>query len=262
MDHTLVQQQFGPNAAAYVQSAVHAQGESLRRMVDLAAPQAGWLTLDVAPGGGHSALAVAPLVRQVVAVDVTLDMLRAARAYGARLQQDNVGWVQGDGGVLPLPEAVFDLVTCRVALHHFPDQGAAIRDWARVLKPGGRLVLVDNVCSDDAAVTAYVNAFEKLRDPSHGWLHPLAELAGFCTQAGLAILAEERLRKPMNFQQWMDRMAVPAPDQTKLAEMLWSAPAAVRAFLNPQGGGAGADQAATTFVLHEGLILARKPAPA
>lgn len=255
MTHLLVQQQFGPNAQAYVLSAVHAQGQSLQRMVELAEPQSHWLALDVAPGGGHSALAVARHVRHVVAVDLTAGMLQAASAYGAGLGQHNVWWVQGDGGMLPLPDATFDLVTCRVALHHFPDQGDTIRNWARVLKPGGRLVLVDNICSDDAGVTKYVNAFEKLRDPSHGWLHPLAELVAFCAQAGLEMLHEERLHKPMNFQQWMDRMAVGADDQARLAEMLWSGPETVRDFLDPQGSGSG-----TTFVLYEGLILARKPA--
>ncbi len=253
MSMTLVQQQFGPNAQAYVRSAVHAQGRSLQRLVELAAPQPDWLALDVAPGGGHSALAVAGQVRQVIALDLTFAMLRAARAYGASLGLHNVLWVQGDGGRLPLAENCFDLLTCRVALHHFPDQGAAIRDWARTLRSGGRLVLVDNISSDDPAAAAYVNAFEKLRDPSHGWLHTMDSLVTFCSQAGLRILHQERLNKPMNFQQWMDRMAVRTQDQERLTDLLWSSPAAVRLFLDPQGSGPD-----TTFSLHEGIILAEK----
>lgn len=250
---SLVQQQFGPNAQAYVHSAVHAQGQSLQRLVELAAPQPYWLALDVAPGGGHSALAVAGQVQQVIALDVTHAMLLAARDYGAGLGLHNVHWVQGDGGRLPLPDDCFDLVTCRVALHHFPDQAAAIRDWARTLRPGGRLVLVDNISPDDPAAAAYVNAFEKLRDPSHGWLHTMDALVTFFSQAGLHILHQERLNKPMNFQQWMDRMAVATEDQERLTAMLWSSPASVRLFLDPQGSGAG-----TTFSLHEGIILAEK----
>ncbi len=257
MSQSLVQRQFGSNAQAYVHSVVHAQGQSLKRMLELAAPQPDWLALDVAPGGGHSALAIAGQARLVIGLDLTLAMLQAARAYATGLGVQNVLWVQGDGGELPFPAASFDLVTCRVALHHFPAQGAAIADWARVLRPGGRLVLVDNISPDDPAAAAYVNAFEKLRDPSHGALQSLDTLAGFCRDTGLEVLHQERLYKPMNFQQWMERMAVGAGDRVRLTEMLWSSPPAVRAFLDPQGSGA-----ATTFSLHEGIILAAKAATA
>lgn len=256
MSKTLVQKQFGAHAEAYVHSTVHAYGDSLRRMTELADPQPDWLALDVAPGGGHSALAIARRARQVVAVDITFDMLAAARAYSERSGLESVLWVQGDGEHLPLPTAAFDLVTCRVALHHFPNQAAAIRDWARVLRPGGRLALVDNISPDDADATAYINAFEKLRDPSHGWMHPLSELLAFCEQAGLHILHSERLLKPMQFHPWMERMGVTPADRDRLTDLLWSSQGAAREFLNPQGSG---DE--TTFSLHEGVILATKAGP-
>ena len=253
MPSSLVQQQFGANAAAYVASQVHAQGQSLQRMLALAEPQSHWLALDVAPGGGHSALAVAKHVAAVVALDLTPEMLQAARAYAQSLDQHNLAWVQGDGHELPLPAAAFDLVTCRVALHHFPDQPAAIREWARVLKQGGRLVLVDNIAPDDPEAAAYVNAFEKLRDPSHGWMHPLSELSAFVQASGLRITHEERLVKPMSFPEWMRRMNVSAPDQQRLTGLLWSSQGPARAFLHPQGEGEH-----TTFNLHEGIIVAHK----
>jgi ubiquinone/menaquinone biosynthesis C-methylase UbiE len=250
---TLVQQQFGAHAEAYVRSAVHAHGDSLRRLAELADPQPDWLALDVAPGGGHSALAIARRARLVVALDITFDMLAAARAFGRQQGLDNVFWLQGDGERLPFPAAVFDLITCRVALHHFPHQAAAVRAWARALKPGGRLALVDNISPDDAAAAAYVNAFEKLRDPSHGQLHPLDELIGFCQAAGLSVQHSERLLKPMGFHAWMERMGVPPADRAALTDMLWGSQGPARDFLAPQGSG---DE--TTFSLHEGIILATK----
>lgn len=250
---TLVQQQFGAHAQAYVRSTVHAHGDSLRRLAELADPQPGWLALDVAPGGGHSALAIARRARQVIALDLTFDMLAAARAFGRSQGLENIVWVQGDGERLPFPAAVFDLITCRVALHHFPHQAAAIGEWARALRPGGRLVLVDNISPDEAEAAAFVNRFEKLRDPSHGWLHPLAGLVGFCQQAGLSILHSERLLKPMGFHAWMERMGVPPADRATLTDMLWGSQGPARDFLDPQGSG---DE--TTFSLHEGVILAEK----
>ncbi|NUQ38592.1 MAG: class I SAM-dependent methyltransferase [Caldilineales bacterium] len=251
--HDLVQRQFGANAERYVHSTVHAGGASLQRLLDLAAPQPDWLALDVAPGGGHSALIIAPHVRRVLALDLTFAMLTAARSLAGRQGQGNLAWVQGDGASLPLPDRSLDLVTCRVALHHFPDQPAALREWARVLRPGGRLVLVDNIGPDEAAACAYVNAFERLRDPSHGWMHPLPALLDFIAAAGLSVQHSERLTKPMLFQPWMDRMQVAPADRRRLSELLWGSAGAARAFLDPQGAGE-----AVTFSLREGVIAAQR----
>ncbi|NOX60629.1 MAG: methyltransferase domain-containing protein [Chloroflexi bacterium] len=247
----LVRQQFGANAERYVRSAVHARGQSLERMIALAKPQPHWLALDVASGGGHSALAIARRTRRVVALDITGPMLKAARAFAREQGVDHISWMQGDGQFLPFATAIFDLVTCRVALHHFSDPPAAIRAWARALKPGGRLVLVDNVGPDDRAANAYVNAFEALRDPSHGWMHPLATLVDFVKQAGLRVTHVERLIKPMDFAAWMDRMNVDAETREHLEEMLRSSRGPAREFLNPQGR-----PPFMTFDLHEGVVAA------
>jgi SAM-dependent methyltransferase len=254
MNRLVVQKQFGENAQRYVTSRVHALGASLAEMVRLAQPQPHWLALDVAPGGGHSALAIAPYVRMVVALDVTLPMLQAARTFAQTQDQMNILWAQGDGGRLPFAGRQFDLVTCRVALHHFPHQAAAIADWARVLKPGGRLVLVDNIGPEDEQANRYVNAFEKLRDNSHGKLYPPAVLIAFIEAAGLRLLESLTIQKPMAFHAWMERMQVPDKDRERLTQMLWESGGSARTFLDPQGKGK-----ATTFSLREGIFLAQKP---
>ena len=253
---SLVQQQFGANAQRYVASQVHAQGPSLALMVELAEPQPHWLALDVACGGGHSALAVARRAGFVIALDLTRPMLRAARDFARSQEIGNLAWVQGDGGRLPFADDAFHLITCRVALHHFPDPRAAISDWARCLKPGGRLVLVDNIGPEDEAANAYVNAFEKLRDPSHGWMHPPAALAGLLRDAGLRVHCVDILHKPMAFHPWMERMQTPAPDRARLTRMLWESEGPARDFLNPSGRGED-----THFDLWEGVFLAEKPTP-
>ncbi len=77
----LVQQQYGAHASAYVTSAVHAQGASLKRLVELIQPQQDWRALDVSTGGGHTALAFAPFVREMIASDLTPEMLAAAEKF-------------------------------------------------------------------------------------------------------------------------------------------------------------------------------------
>ena len=249
-----VQRQFGRNAQRYVTSHVHASGPSLARMVALAAPEPHWLVLDVACGGGHAALAMASYVRQVIALDVTFPMLQAARAFAVAQGQAHLVWVQGDVEDLPFADASFDLVTCRVALHHFPDPEKAIRSWARTLKPGGKLVLIDNIGPEDEQANVYVNTFETLRDPSHVKLYPPTELVRFLKQANFNVSHTEVLRKSMGFEAWMDRMQVAPEARKQLTAMLWQSPDHARRFLNPQGSGKE-----TTFDLWEGVFLAVKP---
>jgi len=254
MSRRNVQQQFGENADRYVTSKVHAQGASLAEMVRLAQPKEDWLALDVASGGGHSALAIARHVRQVIAVDITFPMLQAARAFIRAQNQANISWVQADGGSIPFGDDRFDLITCRVALHHFPQQAAAIREWARCLKPGGRLVLVDNIGPEAPEANRYVNVFEQLRDPSHGRLYPPAVLAEFIQAAGLNLMTTLTLRKPMLFHPWMERMQVSPTARDHLTQLLWESSGPARDFLNPRGTGPE-----TTFDLWEGIFLAQKP---
>ena len=254
MNRKQVQEQFGKNAERYVTSSVHARGASLHEMVRLARPQPHWLALDVATGGGHSALAIARHVHRVVALDITFPMLRAAQAFAHSQKQSNICWVQGDGNTLPFSHNVFDLITCRVALHHFPNQASAIRDWARCLKPGARLVLVDNIGPADPAANDYINAFEKLRDPSHGHVHPPARLISYLKAAGLQVLHTQTMQKPMQFHPWMERMQVSPSDRERLTRMLWASQGPARQFLNPQGRGTE-----TTFDLVEAIFLAQKP---
>ena len=135
-----VRQQFGANAAAYVSSPTHAQGASLARLVELADPQPAWRVLDVATAAGHTALAFAPRVSAVIGLDLTPEMLPLAARLAAERGAANVAFAVGDVDDLPFGGA-FDLVTCRIAPHHFADIGRFLAEAARALRPGGRLVV-------------------------------------------------------------------------------------------------------------------------
>lgn len=157
----LVKQQYGAYAAGYVTSTVHAQGESLRRLVELVQPQTDWRALDVSTGGGHTALAIAPFVREVVASDLTPQMLEAAEKFIAGKGVTNVTFQLADAENLPFGDAEFDLVTNRIALHHYPDAPKAIHEMARVLKAGGVLGFTDNTVPPQKQLAGFINHFEK-----------------------------------------------------------------------------------------------------
>jgi ubiquinone/menaquinone biosynthesis C-methylase UbiE len=121
----------------------------------------------MATGGGHTALALAPIARHVTACDVTEPMLRAARGFLRERGAARAGFVAGDVQALPFRDGAFDVVTCRIAAHHFADVASAVREVRRVLRPGGSFLLQDILGHDDAAAAAFITEVERRRDPSH-----------------------------------------------------------------------------------------------
>ena len=142
--------------------------ETLNAMLAAAQPQPTDAVLDVATGTGSTALAFAPQVQSVVGVDVSSGMLAQARKYASERGITNAAFEEGAAEALPFGDKVFDLVTCRIAPHHFLEVQKFLAEAARVLKPGGRFVLVDTTVPDDLPEAAHwQNEVEVLRDPSH-----------------------------------------------------------------------------------------------
>jgi ubiquinone/menaquinone biosynthesis C-methylase UbiE/DNA-binding transcriptional ArsR family regulator len=111
----------------------------LAALAALADPR--WVVGDLGCGTGHVSAALAPFVARVVAVDASAEMLQAARArVGAA---DNVDLRRGDLEALPIDDERLDVATLMLVLHHVPDPALALKEVVRVLKPGGRLLLVD-----------------------------------------------------------------------------------------------------------------------
>jgi len=260
----LVQRQFGANAAKYATSRPHAQGASLSRLVEMVSPQAAWNGLDIATGAGHTALAFAPHVRQMVASDLTVQMLHVARGLARERNVANVVFAVAQAEQLPFADASLDLVTCRIAPHHFVDVAQFVDEVRRVLRPGGVFGLVDNVspdaqvidASDDElkqAADAY-NAFEKLRDPSHVRCLTLTEWTAVIDAAALRIREVELQDKSMAFATWADQMQASARTKDQLRQMVFSGSPALQAFMRPQRGNED-----FAFTLVEALIVADRP---
>ena len=249
----LIQQQFGAHANDYVTSDVHARGESLARLVELTQPQRDWIVLDVATGAGHTALAFAPHVARVVATDLTPQMLVAAQKLAAERGVTNIEFKPADAQALPFDDHTFDLVTNRIALHHYPDARKAIEEMARVCKRGGIVALTDNIVPPDKVAAGAINHFEKLRDPSHNWEYPVARLEASFADTKLQVEHSESFSKEMEFEPWADRTSASAETKTKLRKMLLNAPDDVREFLKPR-----VDGDKLFFGLHEAIIIGRK----
>jgi ubiquinone/menaquinone biosynthesis C-methylase UbiE len=251
---TLVQSQFGQNAARYATSRVHAEGESLGRLVEAVQPRADWRALDIATGPGHTAFAFAAQVNHVVASDLTPEMLQVARGLAAQRGLSNVSFAEAQAENLPFADGSFDLVTCRTAPHHFADVAAFVREAARVLRPGGVFGLVDNISPNDAQAAADYNAFEKLRDPSHGRCLSESEWLDLIAGAGLVVRHREILTKDIELEGWAGRMQAAPATKDRLRAILRGASLGLRDFLQPKELPDNIG-----FVLMESLIAAEKP---
>jgi len=261
---SLAQKQFGAAAADYATSTVHARGESLARLLELVKPKKRWRVLDVATGAGHTALALAPHVAKVTASDITEAMLAEAKKLASARGLANVKTVPAKAEDLPFPDMSFDLVTCRLAAHHFTDVAAFAAEAYRVLMPGGLLALVDNV-SPDARIlpqlseaeaehwTRAYNEFEKLRDPSHGHCLSLAAWHDLLLKAGFEVVAAEHMDQDIAFGPWVERMRCDEATVARLRALLAEQP--LRQFLKPRETETG-----TVFTLQEAIVVARKPA--
>jgi ubiquinone/menaquinone biosynthesis C-methylase UbiE len=264
MSKSLVQRQFGANAANYAASPVHAAGASLARLVELVKPQKHWRALDIATGAGHTAAAFAPHVASIVACDVTEEMLAEVQKLAAAKSLANIEITAADAEHLPFAGASFDLVTCRIAPHHFADVPAFLAESWRVLKSGGIFALVDNIAPDATTTPGFseaelrtaavrFNALEKVRDPSHARALTAGEWRELVAQTGLRIEHEELLPKPMGFEAWCRNTSVPAATVPKLEAMLRDAGPCLRAFLQPRPAGGGIE-----FILRELVLIGCK----
>jgi ubiquinone/menaquinone biosynthesis C-methylase UbiE len=201
-----VREQFARNAGSYVTSTSHALGDDLALMVEWLQPQKNWTVLDMATGGGHTAKALAPHVAQVLAMDLTREMLEEARRHVSE-NASNVSYVVGDAENVPFLDHTFDAVTCRIAAHHFPDPKRFVEEAARVLKPGGILLLIDNVVPDDKKLGRFVNTIEKLRDESHAECLSIEQWLRLLRGAGLRVEKQRIRKKTFDFPSWVRRTA-------------------------------------------------------
>ena len=219
---------FTSHARHYTASAGHAQGADLLRLLVLLDPRPGLKVLDVATGTGHTALALAKAGAEVVGQDPTPAMLAEARELArSRGLAGRVHFVQGVAEALPFADATFDIVTCRRAAHHFPDIRAAVREMARVLRPGGRLAIADMCPERD--LQEPVNHLERLRDGTHAAALDEAAWSDAVGEAGLNLATQEISVEEQSLPAWLAPVAPDGPEAAAVRASLASVPESVRA---------------------------------
>lgn len=203
MDHSSrVRQAFAQQAESFASAPAVTQEDLTGRIRVALAPARGGRMLDLACGPGIVAAALSPDASEVVAFDLTPEMLEKARERCKSLGLENLRFERGDAERLPFPDGAFAAVVTRLSIHHFERPATVLAEVARVLRPGGIAVIADVVSSEDPREADLHNALEILRDPSHVRMRPPSELRALVRGAGLALLSEDAWRMDREFGEW------------------------------------------------------------
>jgi len=185
--------------------------------------------LDVATGAGHTGLYLAESGHDVTLADIAEPMLLLARKTaeerGLRISTANHAAEE-----LPYASNTFDLVTCRVAPHHFSSPDKFVRETFRVLKPGGSFLLIDGTVADEFPIaTEWMHQVEKLRDPSHHRFLSPDTWAALVRTVGLQIVhtSTDRYKQP-DLEWYFETAATPAANRAAVLDLVENAPSEAR----------------------------------
>lgn len=234
---TLVANQFGARAEAYLKSDVHARGQDLDRLVELV--RAGGLkkALDLGCGGGHVGFSIAPFVESVVACDLSPSILEVVQKAALDKGLINLKTERATAESLPFPDGAFDGVFSRYSAHHWSDFEQGLREAGRVLKRGGTAIFIDVVSPGRALLDTYLQGFELLRDPSHVKNYSVSEWSGAAIQAGFGLLDVKTMRLRLDFKSWVERMQTPPVHVEALHSLQKKAPQDVSRYFEIESDG-------------------------
>lgn len=215
--HDATQERFGKTAErlAALQDARAAELE--QKVLRFVAPAGDERVLDSGSGAGALAFALAPHVREVVAVDLVPELLEQGRRRAEKVP--NVRFVEGDATLLPFELGSFDLAGSLRTLHHIARPEIAVAELARVTRPGGRVLVVDQLAPVDPAAAAQLNAFERARDSSTTRVLADVDLRGYFESNGLVLLRNQQELEPRDLDAYLE-LAGCEGEERKRAEAL------------------------------------------
>jgi ubiquinone/menaquinone biosynthesis C-methylase UbiE len=216
----LIQQELTKQATAYATNPTIIDSDWALRLVQAVQPTPQCRVLEVATGPGYVALAFATVAREVVGVDLTDAPLAIARKNREVRGLTNVSFESADAKQLPFEDASFDIVICRLAMHHFDAPERVFAEMVRVCRPGGKVAVEDMFASEQPDRAAYYNHWERLRDPSHVMALPVRQLVGGSQAAGLEIEVLQSEQRTQEVEQWMRNTQTPADRAEEIRQLI------------------------------------------
>jgi SAM-dependent methyltransferase len=206
-----VRKRFGETAGLIAEQQdlrAAATQETLRRLLTLTGEER---ALDAGTGAGALAIALAPLVGQVVGVDIVPELL----AEGRKRAPANVELVEADATRLPFDRASFDLVCTARTLHHVPRPELVLAELNRVLKPGGTMLVIDQLAPGDPLAAIELNRFERARDPSTTRILADVDLRGLFDANTLVLRRCEIATETRELEHYLDLAGCQGDDRVR-----------------------------------------------
>ena len=214
-----IQHEFKKQAAGFAQSDLTLnRGEYIDWIVTSLQLRSDARVLDVAAGTGILSRAMAPHVHEIIAVDITEDMIQEGLRQNELSGTTNISYHRADVASLPFDEGTFDVVVCRFAFHHFTDPGQVLGEMARVCKSSGQVAVVDMISSEDPLLYERYNHYERLRDPSHTFCPRPTELAGWFAEHGMQVSVAEHVTVNVNVAAWLTLTQTPSTIRSQIEQ--------------------------------------------
>jgi ubiquinone/menaquinone biosynthesis C-methylase UbiE len=216
-----VRDSFTTQAQAFAANPWVTDEQRIQRLVSAARLKGTERVLDVATGPGYIAEAFACTARQVIGMDLTEAMLDIARKRTEERGIKNISFRTGDAQDIPFEKEQFDVVVCRLALHHVQGPSKVVREMSRVCRREGTLVVEDIYASEHPERAAYQDRWEILRDASHVRTLPLSELLQLFRDAGLetdAVITADDLRPEV--ERWLATTKTPSHQAAEARRLL------------------------------------------
>ena len=215
--HDATRERFAKTAerVAALQDAAAAELE--KKVLRFVSPTGDERVLDSGSGPGALAFALAPHVREVVALDLVPELLEEGRRRAERYP--NVRFVEGDATSLPFELGAFDLAGSLRTLHHIARPELAVAELVRVTRPGGRVLVIDQIAPIDPLAATELNTFERARDPSTSRILAEVDLRGLFESNGLVLLRSEQESEPRDIESYLE-LAGCEGDERRRAESL------------------------------------------
>lgn len=202
------------------------------KMVEFMQPDSDISVLDVGTGSGDTARAVASHVREVVAIDSSIDAIERCRDLNRAAGINNITPLKMDAEKLLFPDEHFDAVTCRLATHHFRDLPQAFQEMARVLKKGAPLVIADRLCPEDRELSAFIHTIGKLRDSTFTTVLTIDQWKQLLESSGLSLTTYSAFKETINVLHWLDRSPLTEDQKQRIYDAFQNASPAVRGYFS------------------------------
>ena len=182
-------------------------------------PQSADSVLEVASGTCACGRSIAPFVRNVTCLDVTEAMLNVGKSKAEEENINNMIFVKGCAENLPFLDNSFDIVISRLAFHHFSDVKVPFKEMVRVLKKGGKFVLIDMEATEEK-LRIIEDEIETLRDPSHIKNLSKREILELYNKNSLNVTKMESTNISVSLENWMNFTGTPENIKVKIREKM------------------------------------------